>query len=75
MFRQADTEESGLVDPGVVPALALKVLGNDIKESERQMIQYKSELKAGMYVCMYVCMEGNKLASYGGGQFLQVSCC
>lgn len=46
VFRQADTEESGMVDPGLVPALAIKVLGNDVKESEKQMIVYKAEMKA-----------------------------
>lgn len=47
VFRQADSEESGMVDPGVVPALAIKVLGSDVKESEKQMIMYKAETKAG----------------------------
>lgn len=47
VFRQADSEESGSVEPSVVPGLAMKVLGNDIKESEKQMIQYKSEVRAG----------------------------
>lgn len=48
VFRQADSEESGMVDPSIVPALAMKVLGSDVKESEKQMIVYKSEMKAGV---------------------------
>lgn len=47
VFRQADAEETGSVDPSIVPSLAMKVLGNDIKDSEKQMIQYKSELRGG----------------------------
>lgn len=47
VFRQADSEESGSVDVGVVPALALKVLGNEVKESEKQIIQYRAELRGG----------------------------
>lgn len=47
VFRQADSEESGQVDPALVPALAIKVLGNDIKESEKQMIQFKAQMKSG----------------------------
>ena len=35
-----------MVDPSIVPALAIKVLGNDVKESEKQIIQYKAETKA-----------------------------
>lgn len=46
VFRQADNEESGTVEAGVVPTLAVKVLGNDIKESEKRMIQYKAEEKS-----------------------------
>ena len=47
VFRQADSEESGMVDPSIVPTLAVKVLGSDVKESEKQMIAYKSEVKTG----------------------------
>ena len=47
VFRQADTEESGMVDPAIVPALAIKVLGNDVKESEKQMIQFKAQSRSG----------------------------
>ncbi len=47
VFRQADAEESGLVEATVVPGLAIKVLGSDVKESEKQMIIYKAETKAG----------------------------
>lgn len=49
VFRQADAEESGSVDPNLVPSLAMKVLGNDIKESEKRMIQYKAETKTGKW--------------------------
>lgn len=55
VFRQADAEESGSVDPSLVPTLAVKVLGNDIKESEKKMIQYKSEVKAGK--CLWKLIE------------------
>ena len=47
VFRQADTEELGQVDPAMVPTLAIKVLGTGIKESEKQMIQYKAQQKSG----------------------------
>lgn len=33
----------------MVPTLAIKVLGNDVKESEKQMIMYKAEMKAGKW--------------------------
>lgn len=49
VFRQADTEESGSVDPALVPALAIKVLGNEVKESEKQMIHFKAQSRTGEY--------------------------
>ena len=54
VFRQADTEEVGQVDPSIVPSLAMKVLGGGIKDTEKQMIQYKSQMKACMYL-LWVC--------------------
>jgi len=54
VFRQADTEEMGQVDPSIVPGLAMKVLGGGIKDTEKQMIQYKSQMKACMW-CVCVC--------------------
>ena len=47
VFRQADTEETGVVEASQVPALAAKVLGSGAKESDLQLVQYLSESKAG----------------------------
>ena len=46
VFRQADTEETGVVEASHVPALAAKVLGSGAKESDLQLVQYLSESKA-----------------------------
>lgn len=43
VFRQADSDESGVVDAGQVPSLAMRVLGNDVKDTEKQMVLYKCE--------------------------------
>ena len=47
VFRQADTEETGVVEASQVPALAAKVLGSGAKESDLQLVQYLSESKSG----------------------------
>lgn len=47
MFRQADTDETGTVDAGVVPSLAARVLGSNVRETEMHLIRYKAETKAG----------------------------
>ncbi len=47
VFRSADTEETGVVDVEVVPALGAKILGTGVKESDMQLIRYKAELKGG----------------------------
>ena len=47
VFRQADTDEKGTVDAGVVPALAAKVLGSQVRETEMHLIRFKAESKAG----------------------------
>lgn len=46
VFRQADTDERGTVDTGVVPSLAAKVLGSNVRETEMHLIRYKAEQKA-----------------------------
>jgi len=47
VFRQADTEETGVVESSQVPALATKVLGSGAKESDIQLVRYLAETKAG----------------------------
>lgn len=47
VFRQADTEETGTVDAGIVPDLSAKVIGAGIRESEMHLIRFKAESKAG----------------------------
>ena len=47
VFRQADTEETGVVEASQVPTLAAKVLGSGAKESDLQLVQYLSESKSG----------------------------
>lgn len=66
VFRQADTEELGQVDPAIVPSLAIKVLGTGVKESEKQMIQYKSQQKAGMSS-----LDGSRVLEKGYGIDMQ----
>jgi len=46
VFRQADTEETGVVESSQVPALATKVLGSGAKESDIQLVRYLAETKA-----------------------------
>ena len=41
MFRQADTEETGIVDSSVISSLAGKAFGHNISESELDFIQQK----------------------------------
>ena len=59
-FRQADTEESGHVSAEVIPTLAGKVLGAAIKDSDLQLIRYKSEIKGGKFVgcCLVMVCSG-----------------
>lgn len=57
VFRQADNDETGTVDAGIVPDLAAKVIGAGIRESEMHLIRFKAESKAGE--------QGRK--KYGGG--------
>ena len=55
VFRQADTEELGQVDPTIVPGLAMKVLGSGVKDTEKQMIHFKAQEKAGMLLFSVCC--------------------
>lgn len=49
MFRQADTDETGNVEATRITELAASVLGSQIKDSEKQLIKYHSDLRVGMY--------------------------
>jgi len=47
VYREADVEETGVVDAAKVPSLAAKILGNNITDHETQLVQAKTEAKAG----------------------------
>lgn len=48
MFRQADVEESGMVDIGVVPSLASKVFGQGTHDRELAIVREKSQQYSGV---------------------------
>ena len=48
VFRQADTDETGNVEATRITELAASVLGSQIKDSEKQLIKYHSDLRAGV---------------------------
>ena len=47
VFRQADTNETGSIDASLIPSLASKILGPGIKETETQLIKFKTESREG----------------------------
>ena len=48
VFRQVDTNETGSIDASLIPSLAGKILGPGIKETETQLIKFKTESREGM---------------------------
>ena len=48
MFRQADVEESGIVDVSVVPSLASKVFGQGTHDRELAIVREKSQQYSGV---------------------------
>lgn len=47
VYKEADVEETGVVDAAKVPSLATKILGNNVTEHETQLVVQKTEAKGG----------------------------
>lgn len=47
VYKEADVEETGVVDAAKVPSLATKILGNNVTEHETQLVVQKTETKSG----------------------------
>ena len=47
VYKEADVEETGVVDAAKVPSLATKILGNSVTEHETQLVVQKTEAKGG----------------------------
>lgn len=47
VYKEADVEETGVVDAAKVPSLATKILGNTVTEHETQLVIQKTEAKGG----------------------------
>ena len=47
VYKEADVEETGVVDAAKVPSLAIKILGNTVTEHETQLVVQKAEAKGG----------------------------
>lgn len=54
MFRQADVEESGIVDISVVPSLASKVFGQGTHDRELAIVREKAQQYSGGCGCACV---------------------
>lgn len=47
VYKEADVEETGVVDAAKVPSLATKILGNSVTEHETRLVVQKTEAKGG----------------------------
>ena len=47
VYKEADVEETGVVDAAKVPSLATKILGSNVTEHETQLVVQKTEAKGG----------------------------
>ena len=56
VFRQADVEESGIVDISVVPSLASKVFGQGTHDRELAIVREKAQQYSGVYKLVCVCV-------------------
>ena len=54
VFRQADVEESGIVDISVVPSLASKVFGQGTHDRELAIVREKAQQYSGGWVVVLV---------------------
>lgn len=54
VFRQADVEESGIVDISVVPSLASKVFGQGTHDRELAIVREKAQQYSGGCRCACV---------------------
>ena len=45
VYKEADVEETGVVDAAKVPSLATKILGSNVTEHETQLVVQKTEAK------------------------------